>query len=174
VKPAHSLLVLAFVLGLLALPGCGGTTKTVHLEGPPTAFTGDAGTGRTTATTGATASHALDLTTFRSPTGNIGCVLVQGDARCDIGHREWKPPARPGSCPAIVDYGQGLEIGASGSAQFVCAGDTARDTRSPALGYGSATRADGFECLSATTGMTCRRSRDGHGFFISIQTYRTF
>jgi len=36
---------------------------------------------------------------FQSPTRNIGCVIVGGTARCDIGSRSWSPPPRPSDCP---------------------------------------------------------------------------
>jgi hypothetical protein len=111
---------------------------------------------------------------FRSPTGNIGCSLLGGLARCDIAKRSWPPPARPASCPTIVDFGQGLEVGSAGEGRFVCAGDTVRDPASPRLAYGTATRIGGLECLSARDGVTCTARTSRHGFFISLQRYRIF
>jgi hypothetical protein len=67
----------------------------------------------------------LHLATFKSPSGNIGCMIVAGTARCDIRHRNWSPPPRPASCPHVVDYSQGLTVGASGPGRLVRAGDTA-------------------------------------------------
>lgn len=168
------------LLALIALGGCGATTKTVTVGGPPKAPTP---TGRSPAVTTPIAAsttpagaprRVLHLSTFRSPTGNIGCVLLDGDARCDIEHRSWSPPARPSSCPTIVNFGQGLQMQATGAPQFVCAGDTARDPSAASLEYGVASRVEPFECVSRTTGMTCTRTSDGHGFFLSIQSYRIF
>src|SRR5205085_6913333 len=85
-------------------------------------------------TTGAPATPpapVLHLTTFRSPSGNIGCELVTAFARCDIANREWKPPPKPAGCP--LDYGQGLEVGRSGPGRLVCAGDTALNPQARAL-----------------------------------------
>lgn len=157
---------------LSLLAGCGGGTQTVTVNSPPPGST--ASTAATTAAKAATETVApKHISAFVSPSENIGCMLIGGLARCDIEHRSWKPPPRPKQCPTIVDFGQGIEIGASGEARFVCAGDTARDITAPKLAYGHATEAGGFTCESATTGMTCRRG-DGHGFFISIQSYRLF
>jgi hypothetical protein len=162
----------AAVLVLLALSGCGGATKTVIASSPPQAVTASS---TATQTTGAQAAEpVVHLAAFLTPSGNIGCMIAGGIARCDIERRGWKPPARPSSCPDIVDFGQGLEIGSSGPARFVCAGDTARDPGAAKLAYGSASQAGGFSCSSRRDGLSCRRSADGHGFFISIQSYRIF
>ena len=74
------------------------------------------------------AAPALALATtryFATPSRNIGCVLVDGTARCDIRARTWSPPPRPASCPPEVDFGQGIVVATAGRAMFVCAGDTA-------------------------------------------------
>ena len=166
------------LLALVALAGCGGTTKTVTVGGPPAGLPAASSaktTTRSSATTGTTApSEVLRLATFRTPTGNISCAIRESFARCDIEHRSWSPPARPASCSKEVDYGQGIEMQASGAPGFVCAGDTVASPGSPALAYGEATRVGAFECLSAATGLTCRRTADAHGFFLSIQSYRIF
>ncbi len=148
---------------------------------PSTSRAGTTATPTTAGTTGVTLTNkgqaptrVLHLTAFQSPTGNIGCMLVDGLARCDIVRRSWSPPARPSNCPNIVDYGQGLEVGSSGPGRFVCAGDTARDITRPKLAYGTGAKAGGLLCLSATSGVTCTNEADGHGFFISLQGYRVF
>jgi hypothetical protein len=116
----------------------------------------------------------LSVANFVSPTGNIGCAIAGGVARCDIVNRSWSPPPRPSSCSSQVDFGQGIEIGKSGAATFVCAGDTARTPGSPKLAYGTGTGVDGFVCVSRTAGMTCTRPRTGRGFTISAQGYKLF
>jgi len=101
-------------------------------------------------------------------------VIVAGTARCDLRQRSWSPPARPKSCPNVVDFGQGLIVSSSGPGQLVCAGDTALDPSAPTLPYGTDTVVGGFRCASRTTGMTCTNASDGHGFFIARETYRIF
>lgn len=164
-----------------ALAGCGSGTKTVIVQGPPTASTTATKSTTSTAmtvTTPASSSEApvriVRLASFRSPTGNIGCMLVGPLARCDIVTRSWSPPPRPADCPHIVDYGQGLEVSPSGAARFVCAGDTVRDPASSALPYGVASRKGPFLCTSRATGMTCVSRASGHGFTLSIQGYQVF
>jgi hypothetical protein len=120
------------------------------------------------------AKAVVHLTTFRSPTGNIGCVMLDGTARCDINQRLWEPPPHPASCSREVDFGQGLEVGGSGKAGFVCAGDTALDPTSTPLRYGDASVEGDIACQSAATGMTCTNLKDGHGFSISRERYRAF
>jgi hypothetical protein len=115
----------------------------------------------------------VHLQSFRSPSGNIGCIMFEGGARCDIRKREWSPPPRPASCSEEVDFGQGLAVSHDGNASFVCAGDTALDPSAPALGYGEASELGGTICMSRTEGITCA-NHAGHGFFVSIQSYKIF
>lgn len=171
---------LAFVL-LSLLAGCGGGTRTVTISGLPKAAAAST-TSTSSAASGARKAAAakvptpkaiVHLSAFQTPSGNIGCMILDGVARCDIVKRSWSPPSRPASCPNVVDYGQGLEIGSSGGAQLVCAGDTVREPKASKLAYGDATRVGSFQCVSEEDGLTCTRGH-GHGFFISIQAYRTF
>ena len=53
---------------------------------------------------------SLHLQAFQSPSGNIGCIMFEGGARCDIDKHSWTPPPRPASCSDQVDYGQGLAV----------------------------------------------------------------
>jgi hypothetical protein len=178
----------------LAFAGCGGATKTVIVQGPPEpATSGTASTpstASTRSTTGATSSapaatgtktsegepptSVVQTEAFQTPTGNIGCMIVGGTARCDIVTRSWTLPPRPASCPPIVNFGQGLEVGSKGAGAFVCAGDTARDPSSARLSYRTASQVGPFLCVSHTSGMTCTNRSTGHGFQISVQRYRLF
>jgi hypothetical protein len=115
----------------------------------------------------------VHLQSFRSPSGNIGCIMFEGGARCDIRKRDWAPPSRPASCPEQVDFGQGLTVGHTGQASLVCAGDTALDPSAPQLGYGEASELGGTQCISSSEGITCA-NHSGHGFFVSIQSYKLF
>ena len=180
--------VWAFVgLASVAVMGCGGATKTVTVTTPtstPTAVsipgaTTLAGTGTVTVpppTTTAAPSlvQIVHLSSFRSPSGNIGCVVLDGTARCDIRHRTWSPGPRPATCPKEVDYGQGLQVFGSGAGQLVCAGDTALNPTAPKLSYGSESDEGQFRCASTTAGIGCTKATTGHGFFISAQSYRVF
>ena len=115
----------------------------------------------------------VHLQSFRSPSGNIGCIMFEGGARCDIRKRDWSPPSRPASCPEQVDFGQGLTVAHTGKASFVCAGDTALNPSAPQLAYGEASELGGTQCISSSDGITCA-NHSGHGFFVSIQSYKLF
>jgi hypothetical protein len=115
----------------------------------------------------------VHLQSFRSPSGNIGCVMFEGGARCDIRKRDWSPPSRPASCPEQVDFGQGLSVEHTGEASVVCAGDTTLDPSATELAYGEASELGGTQCISRSEGITCA-NHSGHGFFISTQSYNLF
>jgi hypothetical protein len=181
VAPVALLLLLAALVA-----GCGGSTttvvETVTEKVPVEANGGGNGNTETAAQQeaaekeaeeGEQPSRILHLRTFRSPSGNIGCALYEGGARCDIRKRDWSPPPRPAQCPTQVDYGQGIEVAHHGEAGFVCAGDTALDPSASSLAYGTASQVGGAECISRKNGVTCV-NRAGHGFFLSVQSYQVF
>ncbi len=121
------------------------------------------------------ASSALGtVVSFRTPSGNIGCVgetaRADNTVRCDIRLRNWSPPPRPRSCP--LDWGQGLTLDRAGRARYVCAGDTALNT-GRTLAYGTRRRIGGIVCVSRRTGLTCTNAA-GHGFTMSRDRVRRF
>lgn len=119
-----------------------------------------------------TSARASSLTEFRSPTGNIGCVVLGGSARCDIGTRSWTPPRPPAGCDTrVVTFGQGVAVDTIGPGYVVCAGDTARNPSASVLPYGASNVTGGFRCESALAGMSCVNLITGHGFFLSADRY---
>lgn len=186
-KLAGPFAVLLVLAALVA--GCGGGGKTTVIEKTvtervPVHVDGSSGSGTTEtaaqkeaaekeAEEASEPSRTVHLKTFRSPSGNIGCALYEGGARCDIRKRDWSPPPRPAKCAKQVDYGQGIEVAHRGEAGFVCAGDTALDPSSSALSYGTASQVGGAECISRKNGVTCV-NQAGHGFFLSVQSYQVF
>ncbi len=192
----HMTLLLAAVLLTLAATavGCGGsgeTTVTVTDSTPattadlPTAPDQSGTTGATGATgnpdateppgepsvagTGAVSTH---VSSFQSPTGNIGCVIASGNTRCDIAEHTFNLPPRPSSCN--LDWGQGLTFSGNSSARIVCAGDTAMNPAAATLGYGEVTRVGPVLCQSTQEGMSCANSASGHGFFLSRERYQIY
>jgi hypothetical protein len=177
--PSRALPAVLFAAAVFGVGGCGGgtktTVKTVTKTATPT--TSASTTGSTSAPpsgAGDAIGRVLHKPSFQSPTGNIGCMLGGGVARCDIVKRSWSPPARPANCPSQVDFGQGLEVDRSGKGRFVCAGDTARDPSAAKLAYGTASRVGDFLCISRTTGIACSNTSTNHGFAIGAQGYRLF
>ena len=182
--PVVSLVILAALLA-----GCGGGSTTKVIEKTVTekvevpAKGGGAGGQKEVTAEEATTTESeeeaqqptriIHLQHFRTPSGNIGCVMFDGGARCDIRKRDWAPLPRPASCSKEVDYGQGLQVAHRGQASFVCAGDTALEPNLASLSYGTAARVGGSECISRSDGVTCV-NQAGHGFFISVQSYQVF
>ncbi len=179
--PAKTLATAVIVLAAaLALAACGGSDSTATVTetetvSSPTGTTEPSSTTTSTSTTedGSTQADQMvtELTGFTSPTGNIGCYIDQGSVRCDIGDRDWEPPAAPSSCK--LDYGQGIELRAGGAADFVCAGDTALGG-GDALDYGTSIGAGLLVCESEESGMSCRDTETGRGFTLSKQSYEIF
>lgn len=177
--------LLALLLPALVLTGCGGGTKTVveTVTAPATTPTTPP-TAPTTPTTPVTtptapeptpATNTVHRSFFRTPSANIGCVLAGGVARCDIKERDWSPPPEPASCRKFdLDYGQGLNVGNVGMAEFVCAGDTALNPTGPVVPYGTDSQVGRFTCASREDGVTCTNTATSHGFFIARDRYRIF
>jgi len=162
-----------------ALAACGSdstTTSTVTATVGDTTSTAQSTSSSSTTAGGDGETPAADvevtkLTGFTSPTGNIGCYIDRDSVRCDVGDRDWSPPAAPQSCK--LDYGQGIELRAGGAAAFVCAGDTALGG-GEVLDYGQSIAAGLLRCESAESGMTCRDVESGRGFSIAKQGYEIF
>jgi hypothetical protein len=115
-----------------------------------------------------TTREVSELTSFTSPSGNIGCYIDPDYVRCDIREREWSPPPKPASCPEMTGWGQGLQLDVGGSADFVCAGDTALTSGNP-LAYGDKIVSGSLECTSSPDGITCWDFVYGGEFSISRQ-----
>jgi hypothetical protein len=169
------------LLYALLLAGCGGdeektVTQTRTVTAPASIPTTPATT-PTTATTPAAgqpspARNVVHIRAFRTPSSNIGCVIGGNQVRCDIQQRDWEPPPKPASCD--VDYGQGITVGASGPARFVCAGDTALNPTGPVVPYGTDTQVGSFLCASREDGVTCKNTSTDRGFFLARDRYELF
>ena len=201
-RQPRSILAALALAALLALPlaaaGCGDdetSTVTETVSGDQTATeateapeatggltegdqttsekSGEAGGAATQTQTLSASSGKLGPHYFQTPSQNIGCFISRHDARCDIRERSWSPPPEPKSCKKIgLDYGQGIVVGPN-HAEFICAGDTTLggpDT----LGYGQNARRGNIRCHSGQKGITCSNAVNGHGFFLSRQSYRIF
>ena len=110
---------------------------------------------------------------FQSPSGNIGCVVGGGLARCDILEHSWTPPPKPADC-IDLDYGNGVEVIGGHPGEYTCAGDTVFSPSAPVLDYGDKITKNRFTCTSKTSGMRCSNRNSGHGFFISRDAVKLF
>ena len=95
---------------------------------------------------------------FRSPSGNIACMYIDGFLRCDLGEVSNRLPKRPADCD--LEWGKAFEMGASSRhAQRICHGDTVFDPSAPVLPYGASWQGGTFSCISSERGMSCRNAR---------------
>ena len=162
-------------VGLL-VAGCGSSETTVTETTTSTTTTEPSGD--TTAPQGTDGApppvdeEVTELTPFSSPSGNIGCYIDRSSVRCDISERDWQPPAPPADCQ--VDYGQGVMLEAGGTADLVCAGDTALDPGAPPLAYGQSIGAGLLRCESKQSGILCADTETGRGFKLSRESYELF
>jgi hypothetical protein len=117
------------------------------------------------------ASQAMAFKGFETPSHNIGCILTEQGARCDIRKHSWPSPKRPKSCE--FDYGGSLFIGVKGRGEYGCVSDSAMHA-GPVLHYGETLRKSRFACTSEEAGVRCVNRRNGHGFFLSRQLVRLF
>ena len=112
------------------------------------------------------------FTFIQTPSHNIGCLYQSSPAalRCDIRSGLKPPPSKPRGC--TVDWTGGYQVGATGRAHKVCAGDTVLSANARVVRYGTTWRGGPFTCKSSTSGLRCK-NRSGHGFFLSRQhSYR--
>jgi hypothetical protein len=113
---------------------------------------------------------------FRTPSGNIGCVYASGlgggpSLRCDIRSGLKPKPPRPRGC-VDLDWGDSYELSRTGRAVVTCHGDTAILQNARVLRYGTTWARGGFSCSSRVSGLRCRNA-SGHGFFLSrSRSYR--
>lgn len=116
---------------------------------------------------------AQDTVFFRSPTGNIACMITNdgyAEARCDL--RDFSPSfRRPSGCD--LDWGHAFAVGPAGPGMPLCAGDTVAMPGAPVLNYGGSVSLGGFTCASERSGMTCVNLQ-GHGFSVARARQRVF
>lgn len=115
--------------------------------------------------------RAASVSRFDAAGGNIGCRILSGTVRCDVGRRVWSPPHKPSSCHAA--WGQGLMIGGTGGSHFVCARNSVLDPTGYYIRPGYDDKVGSVTCQVRSFGVTCFEN-DGHGFFVGRTGYTTF
>jgi hypothetical protein len=122
------------------------------------------------ASTGA-ARSATRLPGFHSPSGNIAClVLPSNDLLCTIVHAGYAATLQS-RCGGL-DW-HGFMLRSTGPGAVNCAGGILSRGRPSyvTLPYGTSWKQGRFTCSSHTGGVTCR-NRNGHGLFVSRQSWR--
>jgi hypothetical protein len=126
---------------------------------------------------------------FQSPSGNIHCDFVYPGkftyVRCGLksGFRPSVPTRGPGCDPPR--WVTLTRTGSPALQRSICPGEDAGDA-GPFIGgqrpgppaavlrYGMTWGGGGLRCNSAVSGLTCRSSVSGHGFFLSRARWRVF
>lgn len=121
----------------------------------------------------AAAPAQAKLVGFQTPDKTVGCYLSGQGARCDVRDQEWVAPT--GSMGCELDYGFGVEVGRTGVADYVCAGDTTLDRRHPVLRKGETLKAGRFKCKhKGNDTIRCANTRSKTGFIVSRERVELF
>ena len=113
------------------------------------------------------ATGATALTSFATPSRNIGCIGDRTEVRCDIRTTSATGPKKPTRCH--FDWGDAFAVGRTGRGHAVCHSDTALPVpgrRIRIVKYGTSIRLGTITCASRRSGLTCRNAAR-HGFFLS-------
>lgn len=95
---------------------------------------------------------AADTATFQSPSGNIRCAYVSGQGVACVSRSN----------------GRYATLRAFGTSRTGFTSSRLPGGRT--LGYGRTWRASTFSCDSTVSGVSCRSSYTGHGFFLSRES----
>lgn len=123
-------------------------------------------------------AKAGDIAGFRTPSGNIHCMFVEGDRefpanlRCDIMEVDGALPRPPRDCEG--EWGRSFSIThADAVGQMVCVGDAVFSESNPVLQYGQVWQRGGFTCTSEQSGISCFNAKR-HGFSLSRSVRKVF
>jgi len=110
---------------------------------------------------------------FRSPSGNIRCFVVD-KLYCSIGQSTYGRRLQAG---CDLDW-HGFELAPTAKAKVYCTSNAPYDMgkQRPSrviLPYGKSFHSGPFTCSSRITGITCR-NHNGHGLFVSRQSWRAW
>jgi hypothetical protein len=118
---------------------------------------------------------AADIVEFRSPTGNINCMIYSdpsgATARCDLSELVPSYSRAPAGCE--FDWGNSFAVEERGKGYLACVSDAVGGPGASVLRYGQAISLGGISCVSAETGMTCTNAK-GHGFSVSKAKQKLF
>jgi hypothetical protein len=109
------------------------------------------------------ASASAAYRAFRSPTGRLGCAFYSDRQTPRTVRCEW----RGGNDRALT-------LQERGRPHWLKISDTVMDPKAKVLAYGRSTSFGKLRCTSRRSGITCRSTRSGHGFMVSVQKRRVF
>lgn len=144
-------------------PEVPGTTTVAPPTGPPASSSG---------TAPSTDGSVQRWDHFRSPSGNITCLIATGDdgvpsVRCDLGESSIREQH---DCNGTGDWGHAVVLDRGRPAAMRCVSDTVADPSVPVLRYGATTAVGPISCTSSEAGMYCSDDT-GHGFRLAKASY---
>ena len=118
-----------------------------------------------------------DTTGFVTPTASIQCDIYGATSvTCFVHGHTWQAPPydEKGEGPCDADHAVEVQLGdqGPGATRTTCRSDSLG--AGSVLGYGHTLRVGVVSCRSATTGVTCRNTRTGHGFEVNRSRFRGF
>jgi hypothetical protein len=105
----------------------------------------------------AASAQAASQRHFRTPSKRIACLMLTTSVRCDT----------------FFLNDVAFRLTAHGPGKRIHVTDTVALVKEPILAYGKSAKLGPFTCTSQTVGLTCK-NREGHGFFVSVQSQRVF
>lgn len=115
-------------------------------------------------------AHA-DSKYFKSPSGNITCVLNKNLVECDISEYTYTPPPPP-ECAQHITWGNRFTLSPGKPGAIECHGDTTQMAGEPTLDYGQTITAGTLTCTSEQSGVKCSDTGSGHYFRVSRDSYQ--
>ena len=110
--------------------------------------------------------YGSSIAAFTSPSGNISCGILDGNAGCLVFDNSWDVPPPDEYCDAT--WGGSVEV-ENGPGRLTCVGGLLAD--GPALPYGYEIEHGPILCRSDETGVTCDNLTTGHGFKVSRASF---
>jgi hypothetical protein len=116
------------------------------------------------------ATARADEGPFRSPSGNISCVMGSSGVACDVSDRTYQlPPAPP--CSEHSAWGGRFSLQQGQAVEMECHNDTLRVPGAQTLNYGQTNSTGAITCESQPSGMKCTDSSTGHYFRVARDSY---
>ena len=124
-------------------------------------------------------AHADDAANFRSPSGDVVCVMtpghyindqapyVKGAVACQVKHTYPQPPLP--DCPVA---GREYDLVQGAPASLGCQGGVLVDPPPPTLDYGQTRSVGTITCDVEPSGVTCTDSSTGHFMRLSRDSYQ--
>lgn len=148
------------------------STTTVTTTVPAPVTTVPTTTKTVTTAPSATKPPARYLVRWQSPSRNIACMGSPNDTgrltvKCQIAQKNYLRPAGAKYCDGAGTGDNAVALTPGERADWLCASDYWGGPYVPVLGYGERNRIGSVECMSVSSGMSCRDMSAGGSFFLS-------